>query len=793
MGFPTRFLSPTQSPGAQLCDNAIQWLELWTEGFWASGNANDILGMGNRFRDIAQYHTLIKGHAILAAITFLGIVPLAIFAVRFWWYPQRAQKLHMWLQITTVLTSTIVLVLGYFAVGPERSLSNPHHGIGIAIYVLILFQAIYGWLVRKMEKGRDKWKVSVKLMLHQWIGRATALLAIAQLPLGLTLYGSPKVLFILYAVWVALLIALWFVFTHRYQSGTYYDGSSSYFTNTDGTRTDITHERRSHSHHGGGLVKTAAGVGLVGAALGFLNRKKNKETEETHTEVTNNRPHHSHHGSYTSYTGSSYMDDKTSIHKQREQHTWRDRLLAGAGVAAAFGLGKKLFGRKDKPAQSEYSDYSSGYGPYTASRTELSRLEEGHGPVTPGPPIRRSEEHLSSVVIPSAAAGAAVGAGSPLRNQRQRLRRSGDSISESESYYSPGREKRSSHGLRNTIATMGVAGFIKHKLSQRGQKKEQGRVEEIKETDRIQEERMRRRQSQTGGRLTGDGRTRRHNSFSASEVTPLSGSTPALSRHNLARPLTTAGAGTTSYRRDSRIDRTRLDERQDIHDSMSSLVPPPPIGGRYHQGSSSSEGHGTPAGGRNNQHELLPGLASTSPGLLAEEENRRRSSVNSPPLSIKMRMRDDNGRQHVTLRRLSPAEAAAEREAVRIQRGGRVRSNSISSIGDGGQDRWRRTEALETQQAAEERGSRQSLASQQHNIIPGPPPPPPPLRSGAFHSSSPGGYEGSMLSPPAMGGSGMYDTGDSAAGSKADSNRRRRRAERAREQGARLGSRVEFS
>jgi hypothetical protein len=122
--------------------------------------------MGNRFKDVAQYHTLIKGHGILAAITFLGIVPAAIFAARFWWRnPQLALKIHIWLQITTVLTSTVILVLGYFAVGPQRSLSNPHHGIGVAIYVLILFQAMYGWLVRKIEKGRVVWRVSVKLMV----------------------------------------------------------------------------------------------------------------------------------------------------------------------------------------------------------------------------------------------------------------------------------------------------------------------------------------------------------------------------------------------------------------------------------------------------------------------------------------------------------------------------------------------------------------------------------------------------------------------------------------------------
>lgn len=125
------------------------------------------LGMGNRFKDLPEYHTLIKGHGVLAAITFLVIVPLAIFTARFWWRdPRLALRIHIWLQILTVLLSTVILVLGWFAVGPERSLTNPHHGIGIAIYVLILFQAIWGWLVRRLEKGRVIWRVSVKLMVR---------------------------------------------------------------------------------------------------------------------------------------------------------------------------------------------------------------------------------------------------------------------------------------------------------------------------------------------------------------------------------------------------------------------------------------------------------------------------------------------------------------------------------------------------------------------------------------------------------------------------------------------------
>jgi hypothetical protein len=124
--------------------------------------------MGNRFAGQPEYHQLVRTHGILAAITFLFIVPAAIFTARFYWEnPRLALRVHIWLQILTVLLSTVILVLGWFSVGPERSLTNPHHGIGIAIYVLIMFQAIWGFIVRKIERGRTIWRVSIKLMVGQ--------------------------------------------------------------------------------------------------------------------------------------------------------------------------------------------------------------------------------------------------------------------------------------------------------------------------------------------------------------------------------------------------------------------------------------------------------------------------------------------------------------------------------------------------------------------------------------------------------------------------------------------------
>lgn len=124
------------------------------------------LGMGNRFTTIPEYHTLVLGHGIVAAITFLGIVPAAILIAKFYYRnPHLALRLHISLQVLTVILATVVLVLGYFAVGPSRSLTNPHHGIGVAIYVLVLVQFIGGAVIHRVEKGKMRYYLPVKLMV----------------------------------------------------------------------------------------------------------------------------------------------------------------------------------------------------------------------------------------------------------------------------------------------------------------------------------------------------------------------------------------------------------------------------------------------------------------------------------------------------------------------------------------------------------------------------------------------------------------------------------------------------
>ena len=122
--------------------------------------------MGNRFRSLQEYHVLIKGHGVLAAITFLVLVPAAVMIARFYRpNPRMALRMHIWMQILTLFLVTIIFVLGWFAVGPQRSLTNPHHDVGLTIYVLVWFQILWGWLVYRTEKGKQRFKTPIRLMV----------------------------------------------------------------------------------------------------------------------------------------------------------------------------------------------------------------------------------------------------------------------------------------------------------------------------------------------------------------------------------------------------------------------------------------------------------------------------------------------------------------------------------------------------------------------------------------------------------------------------------------------------
>ncbi|TAQ83296.1 hypothetical protein B7494_g8384 [Chlorociboria aeruginascens] len=742
-------------------------------------------GMGNRFAALPQYHQLVKAHAIVAVATFLFIVPAAIFTARFYnrnsgW----AVRSHIYLQILTLGLSTVVFILGWFAVGPERSLTNPHHGIGLAIYVLVLVQGLGGGWIYRRRRATVRRGISVKLVLHQWIGRATALLAIAQIPLGLTLYGSPKFTFVLYTLWVAFLVILYFILSYRATSrGQELTATSSIHEGT------VIPDRKS-SRFGGLLAPLAAGA----AAAALLGRRRNRSRSRSRSRSRRDEVVPSRRGS------GSYIEEEKYNERRKSDGGFMNTALKGAAVLGVGALAKTWWDRRQR--RKDGDDYSS-VAPDTPSRhnrrrhdsssedsIEEHRLEEGRPgrPILPGPgnPVLAAQALSAAEPRPVTPR--------PIRSHRRQD--SVDSDSYMDSTLSPSRRpQEESHKLRNSLLAGLGAGWLAKKWKDRRDKREQDRLDE----ERRMEDERRSGVGGKGSRFTGDGfppprrpGTGRHTSNYSSDLSSIIDDPHVRPGDSIPPiPIALGGAAAGAASSQSR-------SRHDITDSVTMPpIPHDPQGILHESGSEhASVGGGIQRRGssrRRREGEAAAAAAVAEASALAAEEERRRNrsrehsqGVSSPPVSVKVKVHGDKDR-NVTLRRLTEQEAAAEREA---RRGQRRRADSTSSLSG-------------TDVSTNRRRYRRDERTAERLAESGPPPvmdslsPPNPAfaagrrpKDSAYFSGRPGEASGpaSVGSPESHGTWSAMSPGGSTEGN-AEERRRRRRLER----GQRPTGTVDFS
>jgi hypothetical protein len=681
--------------------------------------------MGNRFATLTDYHSLILGHGVLAAITFLFIIPFAVLLARYYTrQPGSAVRYHAYLQVLAVGLSTVVFVLGFFAVGPPRNLTNPHHGIGVAIYVLILLQAVGGRLVRKLA-GRH----SFRLHIHRWFGRAIALLGIAQVPLGLTLYGSPKSLFILYAVWMGFLLLLYFILDYRDS------GRRDYTRGRERSR--VGDESSRVTAKSGGAMRWLGPLAAGGAAFAFLRgRKKNRDAERGMSR-TPSPVDRSHRATVISSRreSDSYYDEKQQDRRGASGGGgFMNKILAAGAGLGAGALVSKMMSRGDRRHDDEYSAVATDTPSRVRRHPPRSEFTESEF-TERTEDIRRhpSRRDAESSVLPPPRPPPAGGR-PPMTPRRShagtsRLDSTVDG-SDYSSYVSPSRrtpERRKSGGVgKGLLAGMGL-GFLAKMGKDRRDRREEERLRD--EEDRRREEEEDRRAGRRNSRYTGDGypspsrresRRRPHRPrpppsgvtmtetsvFSEESSIEPRGNTPYDPAPPGVRPPPPAPAPIpapaappvpSSYTAGAPPAPVPVSvpagvpsaqhSRYDVTESVS--MPPMPADphGVLHRDSDGSETYNSPSDTRRRRDldtAAAAAAASASALALAEEEDRRRRGAEqqhprsrdhtphsqNPPVSVHLRVHDEPGRP-ITLRKLTGEEAARRQH--------RRRNDSISS------------------------------------------------------------------------------------------------------------------
>ncbi|KAI2636472.1 hypothetical protein GGS26DRAFT_549232 [Hypomontagnella submonticulosa] len=681
-------------------------------------------GMGNRFSTVTQYHQLVMGHGILAVIAFLFVVPAAVMYARFRPYGSSI-RLHAYLQVLAVGLCTVVFILGWFAVGPNRSLTNPHHGIGVAIYVMIMVQIIGGRIVKNIRKK------SLRLMLHRWLGRTIAILGIVQVPLGLTLYGSPMYTFILYAVWMSILLLTYFILSWRVESGRDREDLMIHGGRSEGGITESEHKSKRGM---GWLGPVLAGAGIWALLRGRKNRDAERDRSRSRSRPSSrSRPPEvipSQRGSGTSY----FEDEKPSERPTRREGGGITNWMLG--LAGLVGAGALVKGVRDRRERRRYEDEEYSAVPtdtpsrfsrpnrsrkaatdqYTESEFSDDRTElhpRPRTPLLPGP------GNPAATTILSTEPPRPV---TPRPSHARHNHAESSYISDYSSYVSPSRrhaDEGESKAGKGILAAIGLGWFAKKMKDRRDQRADE-------ERRRLEDER---RDGQHGSRYTGDGystptRSSRRRPPPASAPTATSYTAESVSsvleavppgRSTVGPPMPPYGAGGAppvpvapvpvprpgSHSRShshshshslsrSRHSRSGSRPRNDgIPDPVTMPPMPPDPHGVLHpiRQESGSESYASTGGRMHRRHSsrhsrgeeaAAVGAAAGAAGVAAEEEERRRrdrSQTPGQPVSVKVRYHDDRDR-NITLRRITQEEAA---ETRRTPRG---RSDSVSTLSE---------------------------------------------------------------------------------------------------------------
>ncbi|KAG8861673.1 hypothetical protein FRB96_002630 [Tulasnella sp. 330] len=157
-------------------------------------DSDSLTAAGEASMGDAYYRRLIVAHAVFAVLAFLVTVPLAIISARYTKHTQtqgRWLRSHFILNTFTLIFIVIVFTLGYFAVGTSGNIfDNVHHRIGLTIFTAILLQ-FFGGLINSFVLSKPHVRTPFQNRIHIIFGWLIWGLALAQMSVGMVLYGSP--------------------------------------------------------------------------------------------------------------------------------------------------------------------------------------------------------------------------------------------------------------------------------------------------------------------------------------------------------------------------------------------------------------------------------------------------------------------------------------------------------------------------------------------------------------------------------------------------------------------------
>lgn len=135
---------------------------------------------------LSQQKSMLLAHGVLACIAFVALFPIGGILIRLANFTGLIW-VHAALQLFGYLVYIIAFIMGVYMATHMNLMSNSHPIIGIALFMILLLQPIFGFLHHRLFKKyghRTLWSYA-----HLWHGRVAILLGMVNGGLGLKLAG----------------------------------------------------------------------------------------------------------------------------------------------------------------------------------------------------------------------------------------------------------------------------------------------------------------------------------------------------------------------------------------------------------------------------------------------------------------------------------------------------------------------------------------------------------------------------------------------------------------------------